>query len=223
MRVGVITATSGQRPHLMAQCWKYIDRQTIRPIVRLVLNGDETLKEKYRRGLEEMKGDVDLIFFMEDDDYYPSNYIEKMLELYEWADKPQVFGIGETWFYHPEHRAYWYYKNQDGNSCAFSTLVRADAVDSIDWNTIDDVFVDAGLWRQLEGQTVELGKPLCIGIKHGRGKCLASGHNKWFFEEKAKLPKGSDEYAVFSDTWLREQIGDDAGFYEEFGANRELI
>jgi hypothetical protein len=223
MRIGVITATSGQRPHLMSQCWKYIDRQAVKPSVRLVLNGDETLKAKYHRGLEELKNETDIIFFMEDDDYYPPNYIEKMLEMYNWAGSPEVFGIGETYFYHPEFKAYWYYLNQDNNACAFQTCVRSDAIDKIDWNTIDDVFVDAGLWRQLKGETVRFGKPLSIGIKHGRGKCLASGHNRWFYEKKAEAPKDLKEYAEFSDTWLRDMIGEDADFYEHFGANKELI
>lgn len=223
MKIGIITPTVAWRPHLFNRALYYIDRQMVKPTARVIMNGNESLKEKYRQGLETLKSEVDLIFFMEDDDYYPANYIEKMLEMYEWADEPEVFGIAETWFYHPEFRAYWYYKNQEHNSCAFSMCVRADAVDKIDWNMIDDVFVDAGMWRQLEGQTVELGKPLCIGIKHGRGKTLADGHTKWFYEEKSKLPKGSKEFAEFSDTWLRSHIGADADFYDEFGRNRSLV
>jgi hypothetical protein len=201
----------------------YVERQAMKPDEHIVMDGEETLKEKYRKGLEELKSKFDLIFFMEDDDYYPANYIEKMIELYGWAGEPEVFGIGETWFYHPEFKAYWHYKNQENNSCAFTTCVRADAVDKIDWSQVDDVFVDAGLWRQLGGQTVTFGKPFAIGIKHGRGKCLASGHTKWFYEEKSKLSKDSNEFAEFSKTWLRDAIGNDAEFYEEFGRNRKLI
>lgn len=223
MKIGIITPTF-HRPHLLNRSVFYIERQTIKADERIVLPGEETLKEKYRQGLEALKDKVDLIFFMEDDDYYPANYIERMVELWAWAEEPEIFGIGETWFYHPEFRAYWYYKNQENNSCAFTTCVRSDAVDKIDWSTIDDVFVDAGLWRQLQGDTVTFGKPFAIGIKHGRGKkCLAGGHTKWFYEEKSKNYKGWKEYAAFSDTWLREQIGADADFYDEFGRNRALI
>ena len=160
MKVGVITATNGKRPYLLNQCVEYIDRQTYKVSEYLILQSpEETLKEKYKQGLEYLQSKTDIVFFMEDDDYYPPNYIEKMLDMYEWADKPEIFGIGETWFYHPEFRAYWYYKNQDHNACAFQTCVRTDSLGKIDWNQIDDIFVDAGLWRQLEGNTVELGKP----------------------------------------------------------------
>lgn len=223
MKIGIITPTH-HRPYLLNRASFYIKRQTLEPSCGFIAPGEESLKEKYRQGLEALKDKVDLIFFMEDDDYYPANYLEKMVELYGWAGKPEIFGIGETWFYHPEFRAYWYYLNQEDNSCAFTTCIRSDAVDKIDWSTIDDVFVDAGLWRQLQGETVTFGKPFAIGIKHGRGKrCLAGGHTKWFYDEKSKLEKGSREYAEYSDTWLREHIGADADFYDEFGKNRGLI
>lgn len=222
MKVGVITATSGERPYLLKQCIYYVQRQTVKIDYHLILSGPETLKEKYKEGLEKLKDKVDIVFFMEDDDYYPKNYIDKMLEFYDWANSPDIFGIKETWFYHPEIKAFWYYKNEKDEACAFQTCVRTNAINKIDWSLIDSVFVDAGLWRQLEGSTIEFGFPFSIGIKHGRGKTLASGHNKWFFEEKSKL-QSDKEYARFTDTWLREQIKDDAEFYEVFGANRDLI
>lgn len=188
----------------------------------MIQTGPGTLKEKYKEGLEKLKDKCDLIFFFEDDDYYPENYIEKILEFYEWASRPEIFGIRETWFYHPEHKAFWYNKNGESYACAFQTCVRSDAVGKINWNLIGDVFVDAGLWRQLNGDTIEFGKPLSIGIKHGRGQTLASGHNKWFFEEKSRL-QTETEYAKFSDTWLKETIGIDSEFYEEFGKDKNLL
>jgi hypothetical protein len=222
MRIGVITATSGERPHLLKQCIHYVQRQTVKSSIHLIMNGPETLKTKYKNGLDQLKDKVDIVFFMEDDDYYPRNYLEKMLEYRDWAGDPDIFGIKETFFYHPEFKAYWYKLNEKEEACAFQTCVKTSAIEKIDWSLIDSVFVDAGLWRQLEGSTIELGQPLSIGIKHGRGKTLASGHNKWFFEEKSKL-QSNKEYAKFTDTWLREMIKDDAEFYEVFGANRNLV
>ena len=222
MKIGIITATSGERPHLLKRCIEYVKRQTAQVDIHNIQIGPGTLKEKYKEGLEKLKDKADLIFFFEDDDYYPANYIEKMLEFYDWAGSPEIFGIKETWFYHPEFKAYWYNKNENIYACAFQTCVSSRAVDKIDWSMIDDVFVDAGLWRQLEGDAIEFGKPLSIGIKHGRGKTLASGHNKWFFDDKSRL-QTKGEYARFDDTWLENIIGEDAKFYEEFGANKNLI
>lgn len=127
MRVGVIIPTRGARPNLLARTLYYLERQTWKAnIVRVVdhppKNVHHDITERYRMGLEELAPKCDVIFFMEDDDYYPANYIEQMCSFYRIYKNPLVFGIGETYFYHPIHQAYWHLKHPK-RACAYSMLV----------------------------------------------------------------------------------------------------
>ena len=222
MKIGVITPTTGKRPILLLRNRYYMGRQTVKPDAMVILTDDLRLTDKYRKGIELIKDKVDLIFFCEDDDYYPPEYFETMLSEYKKAGSPDVFGVGETFFYHPELQGVWHKEHSSEGPCTFQMCLRSDAVDRIDWSQINHLFMDAGIWRQLKGEVVKFGRPLAIGIKHGRGICGAGGHNKWFYDDKSRL-QSETEWAKYDPEWLRKMIGDDADWYEEFGRNGEII
>lgn len=239
MKIGVITPTRGIRPAFLERCKFYVDRQTLKS-THLIVDYPQKrfphdLTDRYRFGLEKLKSECDLIFFMEDDDYYPPNYLEEMVQAWEECDRPELFGIGETFFYHPELQSIWYKRHEDDGPCAFQMCIRSDAVEKIDWSLVGPLFTDAGLWRQkhIDGQTVIFGKPLSIGIKHGRGLCGAGGHNAWFYKDRESraqsvnpnFPNGPDEWVRYDvgGLWLRNAIGDDAEWYEQFAKNRGIV
>lgn len=224
IRVGTITPTLGARNEFLDRSRFYMEahRQTLSPVQALVVNYPQVrfphdLTDRYRRGLETLKDRCDLAFFIEDDDYYPPNYLELMTAAWRQLGKPDIFGIGETYFFHPQNGHVWYRKAPAGESpCAYQMCIRTDALEKIDWSMVDDLFTDVGLWRQLKGVTVTFGKPISIGIKHGKGICGAGGHNLFFYEDQMRK-HGSDRtketWAAHDPEWLRSVIGDDAGWY----------
>lgn len=222
MRVGVIVPTRNNRPKLLERCKFYIERQTRKPDAVVFVDYPQTtfpvdLTERYKFGFEALKGKADVVFCIEDDDYYAPDYIETML--YEWAARgvPDIFGIGETWFYHPAAHGY-YHKTHPTRSCAFTTMVRMSAAERFDWSTMHPLFFDVHAWRQLGGQTFIPTKQIALGIKHGRGHCGASGHGAWFYSRT----KGAKIDTDFS--WLVSRIGfDDAQFYIKMAKDAQIV
>ena len=234
MKIGAIVPTRNLRPVLLERNREYRERQIIPIDVTEIVDYAQKrfpydLTERYRYGLEKLADKCDLIFFMEDDDYYPENYIAAMMEYYEKAGSPEVFGVGETFFYHPELRYAWYKYHPEEGPAAFQMCIRSDAIKKIDWSIVNDLFIDAGLWKQLEGKTVQFKDPNAIGIKHGRGACGAGGHNRWFYEARMKKigsDLSADEWVIHDPdgTWLRDTIGtEDSDWYFHFGENMGMI
>lgn len=232
LKVGVIVPTLGKRPALLDRAKFYIGRQTVQPAETIIVDYPQKRKpydltERYRFGIERVKGSVDVMFFMEDDDYYPPHYIETMLKLYEDAGIPQAFGIGETYFYHPELRRVWHRSHPAAGPCAFQMMIRSDAVKEIDWSLVNDLFIDAGLWRQLHGQVAYWHRSspyiMALGMKHGRGPCAAGGHTPSLYNDAEKR----DDEETWADpdfSWLRSKIGlHDASWYETFASNRSIV
>ncbi len=245
MRIGVITPTRGTRPAFLERCKYYVSRQTV-PVEHLIVDYPQKrfqydLTDRYRVGLKKLENKCDLIFFMEDDDYYPSNYIETMVNEWKISEEPEIFGIGESYFYHAEEKFVWYKKHPETSSCMYQMCIRADAIKKIDWSLVNDLFTDSGLWKQLKWGNITIGMPLAIGIKHGRGECAAGGHNRWFYinrQDPANLPinhpklnydqskstSGPHEWVLQDPdgSWLRSAIGADAEWYENFARNKEM-
>jgi len=228
MIVGSVTPTRGNRPHLLARCKEYIARQT-RPVDSVLFVDYEQkthpvdLTERYRYGLEKLRDVCDVIFLIEDDDYYAPNYVETMLARYVEAGEPDIFGIGETTFYHPQARMK-FYREHKRRACAFVSMIKTSAIEKIRWDKIDEVFFDDHAWKQLQGKTVVFGPdvpPLSIGIKHGRGPSGAQGHNQWFYSHGASAQESVKDQNF---EWLKKNIGlADAAFYIQFAMDGGLI
>lgn len=136
---------------------------------------------RYRTGLKKLidkHPGVELILFIEDDDWYSSSYVEVFYRAWEQANRPDIFGIDETYYYHMGLRKFRYEKHPNRAS-AFCTGVSPEITRKMSWPNDNYSFVDLEMWKQLQGQTFSVHPPICIGMKgHNEGSKFGGvGHN----------------------------------------------
>lgn len=220
MKIGVVTPDRNDRPKFLERCKYYVKRQTVKVDFHEIVNYPQKtfpidITERYMIGLNNLKDKCDVILFMENDDYYAPHYVERMIQRWKEFGSPELFGIGETYFYHIGSQHYWHREHTE-RACAYSTMIRADAVHKINHSTYDRLLFDMGVWRQFQGPTCLVTPPITIGIKHGFGVCGAAGHNAWFYDKDPRSHKDSHY------KWLTAQIGEeDAEWYREMAKERK--
>jgi hypothetical protein len=206
-KVGVVVPTMGNRPRFLAQCLKYIERQTVQPFVTRVVDEPQTvfptdLTYRYRTGVTDLvKWGCDLIVVFEDDDYYPKNYIERIVRAYK-DSNAELIGFSESIYYHIGKRQ-WRLLKHEGRSSMMATAFSAEFAKRISWPTDSTVFLDLKLWGQ-PGRKFFIKDDGCmpVGIKHGFGKHGGSGHKETFRYDH------QDDWG-----WLESKIGKDVCFY----------
>lgn len=137
---------------------------------------------RYRVGIErilERHPDVDLILFIEDDDWYSPSYIEVFYDAWNMANRPQIFGVGETYYYHVGMRRI-YHEKHPNRASAFCTGISSKAIEHIKWPQDDYSSVDMNLWHQLGGNTFLVNPMIAVGMKgYNEGKFFGGkGHNE---------------------------------------------
>lgn len=179
MRIGVIIPTRGDRPLFLENCLRQLDSQTIRPCKISIINfkpeGDKCdITMRYRIGYHHLYGkDLDVIALIEDDDYYSPEYLETMVNYWTKEGKPDLLGLNHTIYYHIgifEH----FTMKHTRRSSAMNTLIKPDL--DFDWCKDEDPYTDVHLWNTLKGKIVAPEKEICLGIKHGIGKCGGQNH-----------------------------------------------
>ena len=180
MKIGIIIPDRKDRPLFLANCLRMIHEQTVKPdIVELVnddpLSDDCDITWRYRLGYERMrKRNLDIIFLMENDDYYAPDYIETMLNEWHKHGCPEIFGTNYTIYYNIKLFA-WFTMNHLTRSSAMSTMLRPDL--TFPWCADNEPYTDIHLWDKLKGVVFQPSKHICLGIKHGIGLCGGRGHN----------------------------------------------
>jgi len=184
-----IIPTRGDRPRMLKKCLEMLSKQTVKPVEVVLMNDpplDPNVKDitwRYRNGFKriiERHPDVELILIIEDDDWYSNVYIEVFYKAWNEAGRPEIFGIGETYYYHLGIRKF-YHQRHDNRASAFSTGVTKE-ISRMLWPKDDYSFVDLEMWKQMEGKTFFVEPPISVGIK---GYCEGNffggiGHNdKW--------------------------------------------
>ena len=180
IKIGVITPTAhpDRRPFLEF-LKERMRKQTRQPdhweIVDFPNDGHIDLSKRYKIGITELlnKG-CDLILFMEDDDYYPLDYIEQMEKAWIEAGYPVLFGVAGTTYYYLQKDAFRYFKNPTHSSAFCSGVSKG-----VDYQKCGDHVrsFDLYLWSHNKGVRVEIpNKP--IGIKHGIGMTGKNYHAK---------------------------------------------
>ena len=210
VKVGVVIPTRNNRPAFLKQCLEYVKRQT-HPIAKtVVVDYDQKtfpndLAERYQYGFAQVT-DCDLVFLIEDDDWYRADYIARMVERWEFHGKPDIYGINDSLYYHIFSQRYWH-SVHPGRASAYSTAMRPNA--PLNWERLDPLWMDIGIWEQLKGVAEDLPHRISVGIKHGIGDCGGVGHFAGFYERKDPTGISADhDYEQ-----LREWIGADIEFY----------
>lgn len=184
VKVGVVIPTMGNRPTFLNFVLDRMAHQTRKVDVLVIENKKKPyidIVEKYQRGLNNLFNDgCDIAFLVEDDDFYPLNYIESMVSQWVNIGKPLVMGLNETIYYHLLSRKYKVFDNKR-HCAAFTTLVSRDAK----FNYICDPespHFDIELYKANDHLFTSIDQ-IPIGIKHGLGNVGGRFHDSGLFNE----------------------------------------
>jgi len=184
VKIVALIPTRGNRGALLDNCKRMMAAQT-QPLYGMVVVDDPPKNEhvkdityRYRIGVERIYAqypDFDAIALIEDDDWYAPNYLEEMTKAWIKADRPEIFGIASTIYYHLGLKS-WNYQVHPNRASAFSTFITR-AIESLDWPEDHISLLDLVLWDQLEGKTFYPKNYIAVGIKHGIGLTGGIGHD----------------------------------------------
>jgi len=149
-----------------------MDRQTLKPeriyhINYIPLNGEMDLTQRVITGIDQSERDgIDKCFIIENDDYYPDDYFEKM------QFDCDMIGSEKTTYYNLKFKRYKYLRHL-GRSSLFCTGFRISKIKNMVFPLKS---LDIRMWLFAQNLKVKFVNPGAIGIKHGIGLCGGMGH-----------------------------------------------
>ena len=183
---------------------------TVRP-VPVWEPGDNTQARNLREGLSMIAPDADIVFFIEDDDWYSPHYLRTMIDAFTADPDLEMLGLANAHYYHVGNCSYKIHAN-DKHSSLCSTVIRASAVPFI-FKVLEQAqpveFIDLLLWQldRFRKRVITCTQPLVVGMKGLPGRPgIGEGHRR-------KLPNADPDMTV-----LRDWLGEDAQWYEGFNA-----
>ncbi len=222
MKIACIIPDRNDRPLFLEHCRKMLANQTVQVDLIWVVNAPATsekpdITKRYRLGYELISddGQFDVIFLIENDDYYAPDYIEKMLTAWKEAGKPELFGTAYTYYYHVGLGSYFLMKHPERAS-AMNTMIVPGL--KITWPNDNEVYTDLHLW--LHQHVVDCRKKtwspsniISIGIKHGVGLCGGRHHFDRLGRYKMKGGLGNEDANGIDDInmeFLRANVDKDS-------------
>lgn len=179
-KIGIIIPDRGDRSKFMANCLRMLAAQTLQPEIISAQSYSPKSKQcditqRYRVGYDHLSsfGTLDLIAFIENDDWYAPNYLEYMVNAWEQHGRPDIFGTNYTIYYHLKLRRYFVFEHFDRAS-AMNTFIKPRI--KIKWPLDYDPYTDLHLWRDIRGKVIKPERHISIGIKHGEGEVGGEFH-----------------------------------------------
>lgn len=179
MKIGIIIPDRNDRPLFLANCLRMLKAQTLQPdIIELVndipFSEDCDITWRYKLGYDRLRNKgLDVIAFIENDDFYAIDYLEIMVNEWIKQGNPNLLGHTYTIYYHIKLFAH-YTMNHLTRSSAMNTLIKPDL--NFAWCDNAQPFTDMYLWETLKGIVFNPVKNICLGIKHGVGLCGGRSH-----------------------------------------------
>jgi glycosyltransferase involved in cell wall biosynthesis len=243
MQISLITPTGG-RKYAFKLCEKYISRQTYKNIQWIVVDDGESpikvnFNQEYIRsnliwkpgintqaynlllGLEKVKNDI--LFFIEDDDWYHSNYIENFLNFIITKKDAHIIGEEDSLNYNILTKEYFLYEMKNMTSL-YKTCVTKEVYpflekvliycheNNIKYNN-KHIYIDQILWRSKDfNKYLIKNKNLAIGIKSMLGRKGVCNHLNTYKNHSKYLNSalaGKDDNFNF----LKSIINDDCKNY----------
>lgn len=180
MRFATITPTRGDRPYLLNFCKEQLARMNTKPTKSYYVDYSPSseipdLVARVREGIRLAQADgFDLVFIIEDDDYYPANYFDNIVL------SAFFHGAPYTYYYNLRNRTYdwWHHEHR---SSLFRTGFRISALKDFVWPKDSTIFLDIDLWKfaySKHGGTskIQWHSDWALGIKHGIGVTGGKGH-----------------------------------------------
>lgn len=189
LKVAIVIPDRGDRSEFMANCSRLIARQTVMGkmkteiLIKIVdyppVDDKVDITPRYRFGYDFCRGKgLDVICYMENDDWYSEDYLEYMLTQWVLHGRPPLFGTRYTIYYHIRLGRWYTYYHSDRASM-MNTLMKPDM--EVPWPPDQEPFTDAHLWFHIKGWvTFNPDRHYSLGIKHGVGKCGGPSHNDRF-------------------------------------------
>lgn len=192
VKIAVIIPTRGDRSLLLQNCLRMLDAQTLQtPYIYAVdyppLSNEKDITQRYKKGYNQLSntfGRIDLIAFIEDDDYYAPDYLETMAAEWLRAGKPDIIGNSTSIYYHLKLKKY-FSLNHPSRASAMNTLIKPGL--TFPWCADNYEYTDAHLWKLanikftnppiLKGHLFVPNKIISFGIKHGSGLVGGRFHN----------------------------------------------
>jgi hypothetical protein len=181
--IATLTVTRGDRPQFFEFCKEQIASQTLKPdkayFISYPPKGSEfDLVERIKMGYHLAKSEgIEKVFIIEDDDQYPSNYLEVLNSNLNGAD---FIGYEDTTYYNIRNRT-WMSQTHAKRSSLFTTGFKVSALDDFIWPADHYLWLDIRMWEHARDRrkkvTLLKGNP-CTGMKHGLGLCAGKSHNR---------------------------------------------
>lgn len=179
MRVLLLTPDRNDRPDFLDHCRYQMGRQTLKA-EHLVVNYDPTpvvvdLVPRVKKGLEAARSmNADCVLIIENDDYYPDNYVELMVRA---LDRFKIVGSDRTIYYSLQQNSL-KIMNHPGRSSLFLTGFLVDPMKEFPWPDDTMLYFDIHLWQRFLGRRGFISFPQTpIGMKHGVGFSPGNFHN----------------------------------------------
>ncbi len=203
----IIIPDRGDRKELTEHCLFQMERQTLQPdkiyhIDYKPLNGEMDLTQRVMSGIDRSERDgIDKCFIIENDDYYPDDYFEKM------QFDCDMVGIEKTVYYNVRYRRI-KFMNHTGRSSLFCTGFRISKIKNFMFPLKS---LDLRLWLFAQNLKVKFVENVgAIGIKHGIGLCGGESHRF-----NPNYIKDSQLY------WLKGQVREESfEFYKSYYENK---
>lgn len=185
MRIGILVPDRGDRTEFLRNCRRMIDRQTLQPVEVEIVNDPPRSEAidigwRYKIGYQRLQNkNLDLIAFIENDDWYHPEYLEIMAKMWEETGKPLLLGTDYTVYYHLKLKKYFTFHHTNRSS-AMNTVIRPN-IDNIDWGQEFDPYTDMHLWTKIGKEfgdriVFHPDKHISVGIKHAIGKTGGFAH-----------------------------------------------
>jgi len=215
MKVAVIIPDRNDRPRFLENCLRMLKAQTVQPDIIELVNDDfgtrifkapaigfttsppenngkmvPDITKRYRTGYDRLRGKgIDCILFIENDDWYRNDFIEKMTLEWEYQGRPDLLGTNYTIYYHIGLFAR-YTMQHETRSSAMSTLIKADL--NFAWCPDHEPYTDIHLWKTIPNRVIfHPEEHICLGIKHGEGLCGGKSHSDRLF--RYEPPRGTKD------------------------------
>lgn len=204
MKFSVIIPDRGDRKEFTEHCFFQLDRQTMKPDQVIHVNYRPTtsgvdLVERVQFGISQSKNDK--VFIIENDDYYPDDYFEKM------QTEIDFVGVISNYYYHLGLLKYRKFTNTT-RSALFTTGFNISALRGFKFPKDG---LDIALWKHATtSKLLHMVTP--IGIKHGHGLCAGGGHKETF-----KYDHNDKEM-----DWLKSKVRKESfEFYKQWHTNNK--
>lgn len=172
-----ITPDRGDRPELLEFCRHQLSRMTVKPDHSYFIDfkpedDRKDLVLRVNKGIEMARQDgFDKVFIVENDDFYPADYFEKMLQR-----ESNFRGASSTICYNLRFNSY-ETLSHPGHSSLFHTAFNISALHNFMYPDDYSAFLDIRLWRfAIRTKSYELWEPIAISMKHNIGLVGGKGH-----------------------------------------------